>query len=275
MTQRLEEKVAVVTGAGQGIGQAIALALSANGATVVVVDLNTEASEETMAGLSGEGMALACNVADSASVKVVFEQVEKKYGRLDILVNNAGIGGAKGDGFGRYMKRKAERSEQIARGEEPTVFADHIIDMSDEGWQAVLNVNLNGAFYCCREAVKVMIRHGIQGSIINLSSTSAFNGESGAHYCASKAGILGLTKSLAEELALRGIRVNAIVPGPTMTKALMGASPEWREEMAQGVPMKRLAQPEEIAGTAIFLASEESSYYTGQSLCANGGWYMQ
>lgn len=275
MKQRLEGKIAVVTGAGQGIGQAIALALSANGATVVVVDLNVEATAETMAGLTGEGMALACNVADSSSVAAVFEQVEENYGRLDILVNNAGIGGAKGDGFGRQQKRLAQRNEQLAKGEEPTVFPDHIIDMRDEGWQAVLNVNLNGTFYCCREAVKLMIKHEVKGSIINLSSTSAFNGESGVHYCASKAGILGLTKSLAEELALRAIRVNAIVPGPTLTKALMGASEEWRNAMAQDVPMKRLAQPEEIAGTAVFLASDESSYTTGQSLCSNGGWYMQ
>lgn len=275
MAQRLEGKVAVVTGAGQGIGQAIALALSENGATVVVVDLTVEAAAETVGKLSGEGMALACNVADSSSVAALFEQVDAEYGALDILVNNAGIGGAKGDGFGKQQKRIAQRKEQIARGEEPTVFPDQIIDMSDEGWQALLNVNLNGAFYCCREAVKLMIKHGSKGSIINLSSTSAFNGESGVHYCASKAGILGLTKSLAEELALRGIRVNAIVPGPTLTSALMGAPQAWRDEMAAGVPMKRLAQPEEIATSAVFLASDESSYYTGQSMCANGGWYMQ
>lgn len=275
MGQRLEGKVAVVTGAGQGIGRAIALALSAEGATVAVVDLTVEAGAETLSLLTGEGTALACNVADSSSVAALFAQIDADYGALDILVNNAGIGGAKGDGFGRQQKRIAQRKEQIANGEEPTVYPDQIIDMTDEGWQALLDVNLNGTFYCCREAVKLMIKCGSKGSIINLSSTSAFNGESGVHYCASKAGILGLTKSLAEELGLRGIRVNAIVPGPTLTSGLLAAPEAWRDEMAEGVPLKRLAQPEEIATSAVFLASDESSYYTGQSMCANGGWYMQ
>lgn len=275
MSQRLAGKIAVVTGAGQGIGQAIALALSKEGARVVVVDLTLEATTQTMSLLPGEGRALTCDVANSASVSSVFQQVEEEYGRVDILVNNAGIGSAPGDGFDLYQQRKAQRNAQLAKGEKPTVFADHTIDMGDDGWQTLLNVNLNGTFYCCREALKIMTKHDIAGSIINLSSTSAFTGESGVHYCASKAGILGLTKGLAEELGARGIRVNAIVPGPTLTNALLSISEEWRQSMAQGVPLKRLAQPEEIANTAVFLASDESSYFTGQSLCANGGWYMQ
>jgi 3-oxoacyl-[acyl-carrier protein] reductase len=204
----------------------------------------------------------------------VFKQVEDKFGRLDILVNNAGIGQAPGDGSDLYQQRMAERGAQLAAGETPTVYADHTIDMGDEGWLAVMNVNINGAFYCCREALRIMSRLNIAGSIVNISSTSALCGEGGAHYCASKAAILGLTKSLAQEVGPRGIRVNAIAPGPTMTPAMESISEEWRQQIAASVLLNRLADPVEIANTVLFLASDESSYFTGQTLCANGGMYL-
>lgn len=274
MAARLEGRVALVTGAGQGIGRAIAQALSAEAAIVVAVDLSEAIAAQTVASLSGEGLALACNVTDSASVVAVFQQLEQRYGRLDILVNNAGIGMAEGDGSEAYQQRMAERGAQLAAGIVPTVYADHTIDMNDEGWLAVMNVNINGTFYCCREALRIMSRLNIAGSIINISSTSALCGEGGAHYCASKAAILGLTKSLAQEVGARGIRVNAVAPGPTLTPAMEAISEEWRQQIAQGVLLGRLAEPEEIAKTVVFLAGDDSSFYTGQTLCANGGMHL-
>lgn len=276
---RLQDKVAIVTGAGQGIGRAIAEALVAEGATVAVLDLQQATAAATVDAIAakhptGTAQAWACDVSHSAAVKQVFGEVVDAFGGLDILVNNAGIGQAPGDGFDRYQERLAQRMAQLQKGETPTVFADHTIDMEDAGWQMVVNVNLNGSFYCCREALRIMTSRGTTGSIISISSTSAFTGEGGAHYCATKAAVLGLTRALAEEVGPRGIRVNAVVPGPTLTPAMASISAEWQQSMASRVPLQRLAQPEEIARAAVYLASDDASYVTGQALCANGGMYM-
>lgn len=273
---RLTGKIALVTGAGQGIGRAIAQAFAAEGAEVVVSDLSAAAAEETLASLAGKGGAMVgvCDVSDGQAVSQLFSEIEARFGRLDILVNNAGIGATPGDGFDKFQERLAQRTEQLQRGEVPTVFGDQIVDMTDHGFQKVLGVNLGGAFHCSREAVKLMIKAGVEGSIVNISSTSAFSGEGGIHYSAAKAGILGLTRSLAADLGPRRIRVNAICPGPTLTPALMSISEEWRQSMATNVPLGRLADPKEVASTALFLASDEASYVTGHTLMANGGSYM-
>ncbi len=273
---RLTRRVAIVTGAGQGIGRAIAAALAAEGARVAVLDLRLEAAAETVASLGdgADARAYACNVADSAAVVQVFAQVVSDFGGLDILVNNAGIGNAPGDGFDRYQERLAQRMAEIGRGETPVTHADHTVDMEDRGWQAVVDVNLSGTFYCCREALRLFTANGTPGSIVSISSTSAFTGEGGVHYAATKAGILGLTHALAEEVGGRGIRVNAVAPGATLTPALLGISEEWRQSMASRVPLQRLAQPEEIARAVVYLCSDDASYVTGHTLCANGGMYM-
>lgn len=273
---KLADKVALVTGAGQGMGRAIAQLFAREGAAVIAVDIRQAAADETLALINARGdcLARACDVADSTAVAQLFEAIESRYGRIDVVVNNAGVGSAPGDGFDKYQARLAQRTEQQMRGETPTVFADHIIDMSDDGWQRVLDINLNGAFFCARAAVRLMIKAGVQGSIVNISSTSAMTGEGPLHYCTSKAAVLGFTKCLARELGARNIRVNAICPGPTNTPMMKEISDEWAQAMIRAIPLGRIGEPEEVAQAALFLAGGDSSFFTGQTIAANGGMFM-
>lgn len=271
---RFAGKVALVTGAGQGMGRAIARQLAAEGASVVAVDINLAAAQETVAGLEG-AMARAVNIADSAAVAAVFAETDARYGRFDVLVNNAGIGNCKNDGFDKLLTRLALRGEQMARGEPVTVFPDLIIDMADEGWQGVINVNLNGTFYCTREAVRLMVKHGTKGNIVNISSTSAISGEGSLHYAASKAALHGMARSLARELGPRGIRVNNVVPGPTNTPIMQQVGQDWINSMVAAIPLGRMAEPEDIARTVAFVASDDAAMVTGADIVANGGSYFK
>ncbi len=274
---RFANKVAAVTGAGQGMGRAIAQQLAREGATVVAVDVKEEKVRETLAevGQSEIGMARVCNIADSAAVAALFAEVDARYGRLDVLVNNAGIGSARKDGFDKQFARIAERNKQIARGETPTVFPDITIDMQDEGWLGVLNVNLNGTFYCTREALKVMIKHGCKGSITSISSTSAISGEGAPHYAASKAALLGMTRSMARELGPRGIRVNVVIPGPVNTPIMANVPADWKNSMVAAIPLGRIGEPEDIARVVAFVASDDAAMITGADIVANGGSYFK
>ena len=239
---RLNQKVALVTGAGQGMGRAIAQRFAAEGAIVVALDINLAAAEETLKNQAGQSIARSLNVADSAAVATLVDEVVAMWGRVDVLVNNAGIGSV-----------------------------DAFADIPDETWARVLNVNLNGAFYCARQVVRAMQKAGTRGTIINVASTAAVSGDGPAHYCASKAALMGLTRSMAKELASQGIRINTLVPGPTNTPMMQSIPQEWTDAIIKGVPMGRMAEPEDIASVALFLASDDSGFVTGQNVAVNGG----
>ncbi len=239
---KLQNKVAFVTGAGQGMGQAMVRRFVAEGAKVVAVDLNHSALADGLADLGSSVLALACNVADSASVSAAMSQAEAHFGGLDILVNNAGVGAL-----------------------------DSFLETPDESWARVINVNLTGTFLCCREGARLMVKGGRKGAIINLSSTAALTGEGPSHYCASKAGVMGLTRSIARDLAASGIRVNTLVPGPTNTPMMAGIPDEHMQALLKNVPLGRMCETDEIARVAVFLASDDASFMTGQNIAVNGG----
>ena len=241
-------KIALVTGAGQGIGASIAIEMGRLGAAVAVVDINLENAERTAASIraaGGQAQAFATNVADATEVKSLFASVTEHFGGLDILINNAGI---TRDGL--------------------------LIRMRDEDWDDVLNVNLKGAFLCIREAARIMSKKKY-GRIVNISSVVALMGNAGqANYCASKAGLIGLTRSCARELARRQITVNAVAPGFIETAMTKDLPEKVRDGLLAMIPLERLGQPEDVMRSVVFLAGEGAGYITGQVLEVNGGMHM-
>ena len=255
--ERLSGKRAVVTGAAQGIGAAIARRLAAEGAVVALLDIDPA---KAAAVLAAPHVAIACDVASSASVDAAFAEVVARLGGVDVLVNNAGIGSAPGDGMDRYYAAQAA-------GEQ----ADQTIHCGDDGWGRVLDVTLNGAFRCSRAAVRIMAAQDSGGAIVNIASTAAELGNGPVPYCTAKAGILGMTRAMARELAGRNIRVNAVNPGATETPIYAGLPDEVKQAVANDSLMKRLAAPDEIAGAVAYLASGDASFVTGATLLVNGG----
>jgi 3-oxoacyl-[acyl-carrier protein] reductase len=241
-------KIAVVTGASRGIGRSISLALSAAGATIVAMDMDQAATDAVVAELKaagGKAFAVVGNVTVAEDAERMIDAAINEFGRVDILVNNAGI---TRDGI--------------------------FLRMKDEDWDAVLSVNLKGAFLCSRAASKVMTKQR-SGRIINIASVVGQMGNAGqANYCASKAGLIGLTKSNARELAKRNITVNAVAPGFIATAMTDALSDKVKAELTAQIPLERLGSPEDIANAVLFLASEASGYITCHVLSVNGGMYM-
>jgi 3-oxoacyl-[acyl-carrier protein] reductase len=238
--------VAVITGAGQGIGRALAIAFSKRETYVVIADVhgpNASRVKEEIQPLGNAALALEVDVLSEQSVKVMIERTLKEFGTIDVLINNAGI----------YPSTSVE-------------------ELTNQSWDRVIGTNLTGPFLCSRAVVPIM-REKKKGRIINFSSSTAFRGaKNGAHYAASKAGIIGFTKALALELAPSGITVNAICPGLTDTAQPRGHMTD--EELyakKERVPLGRIAQPEDIVGPVLFLASDKATHITGQTIFVNGG----
>jgi 3-oxoacyl-[acyl-carrier protein] reductase len=268
---KLQNRVALVTGAGSGIGQAIALLFAEEGARVVVNDVNGDAAQATASKLpDGRGRAITADVADSGQVRAMFAQVERELGTLDVLVNNAGIGAGRAEREAMGSKSEARLSEMLS-GQPLQTHWDITQQMTDEAWHRMIGVHLNGTFFCTREALRLMSRQN-RGVIINMSSVAALMGlESVPHYSAAKGGILSFTRAVAREVGSRGIRVNAICPGFIDTPMTAGMSPLLKMAVVSRTPLGRWAEPREVATVALFLASDDSGFVTGQWLSPNGG----
>jgi 3-oxoacyl-[acyl-carrier protein] reductase len=273
---KLEDRVALVTGGGSGLGRAIALLFAEEGAHVVVNELRLDAAERVVAEMKGpgRGRAIQADVADSAQVKAMFATIEREIGRLDVLVNNAGIAFAPGDDRTEISRKSEAVIMELVSGQGAQTHLDITQNLSDESWRRMLAVHLDGTFFCTREALRLMSPRS-RGAIINLSSVAALTGlEAVPHYSAAKGGILAFTRAVAKDVASRGIRVNAICPGYIDTPMTEPMSPLIRAAVIARTPLRRTGDPREVAATALFLACDDSSFFTGQWLSPNGGLFV-
>lgn len=245
---RLQDKITLVTGAGRGIGRAIAEKLAAEGATVAVADLDGTAAEQTAAALGGDATGLEVDVASLESVRAMVDRARERHGRIDVLINNAGWD--KGELF---------------------------LDSSPQDWDKAIEVNLYGVLHTCHTVLPVMVEQG-HGTVVNLGSDAGRVGSSmEAVYSAAKGGVIAFTKTMAREMARHKINVNCVCPGPTDTalfEAVTGGNEKLREGLTKAIPFRRLAEPPDLANAVAFLASEEAAYITGQTLSVSGGLTM-
>lgn len=241
----LKDKVAVVTGGARGIGREIALKLAREGASVAIADINQKILSKTegeIAALGVEALSISVDVTNSGQVEQMFNKTLDKFKKIDILVNNAGI---TADGL--------------------------LIRMKEQDWDKVIAVNLKGTFNCTKAVSKIMIKQR-NGKIVNIASIIGLIGNAGqANYAASKAGIIGLTKSVAKELASRGINVNAVAPGFIQTEMTAALPEQVRTKMLEAIPLKKFGTPEDVANLVAFLASDKASYITAQVVTIDGG----
>ncbi len=245
---KLDDKVAIVTGAGRGIGRGIVEKLAAEGARVVVSDINEESARETARAIGGQSVGLRADVTSKESVEAMVKEVMDHFGRVDVLVNNAGW-----DKAGPFLKS----------------------DESD--WEKIIAINLYGMLHCCKAVLPVMVGQGY-GKVVNIGSDAGRVGSSGeAVYSAAKGGIMAFTKTIAREMARYKINVNCVCPGPADTPlfAEIGQEyPKLREALQREIPWRRLARPEDVANAVAFLVSDEAEYITGQTLSVSGGLTM-
>lgn len=245
---KLAGKNALITGGAQGIGKSIALAMAKEGAGIGIADVNLDIAQQTAEEVSALGVksiAFKLDVSNQKNVIEEFNIFKTEFGSLDILINNAGI----------------TRDALLLR-------------MKEDDWDAVLNINLKGSFLCSKEAVKIMAKQR-SGKIVSISSVVAFMGNPGqSNYSSSKAGLIGLTKTIAREYASRGIRANAVAPGFIQTAMTDDLSDEVKDEMQKAIPLGAFGTPDDVANAVIFLSSADSDYITGQVIHVNGGMYM-
>ncbi len=245
---RLKGKNALITGAAQGIGKAIALGMASEGANIAVADVNLELARSTAEEISAtgvRGIAIKLDVSSQLAVSNAFKTFAEELGILNILVNNAGI---TKDGV--------------------------LLRMKEEDWDAVMNINLKGSFLCCKEAIRSMAKQRY-GKIVNISSVVAFTGNPGqANYSSSKAGLIGLTRTIAREYSARGVRANAVAPGFIQTAMTDVLSDDVKNEMKSAIPLREFGTVDDVTNAVMFLSAPESDYITGQVIHVNGGMYM-
>jgi 3-oxoacyl-[acyl-carrier protein] reductase len=273
---RLDGKIALVTGGASGIGRSICLNFAKEGATIVCNDIAVETAQKVLdeCSQSKHGLAVKADVSKSRQVAAMFERIKKKYGRLDVLVNNAGIGLDNPVVRARFNRVLEKQQTEIAKEGKIKTSLEATQNLTDEDWDRMLGVHLNGTFYCTREALKLMEKQG-SGKIVNIASICGMTGCTGApHYSAAKAGIMGLTRSVAREVIVRGVYVNAIAPGYIDTPMTEAVSDAVRRAIELATPAGRFGSPQDIANLAIYLASEESNFVVGQVMSPNGGYVI-